>query len=107
MAEDERPVAELLRELSDQTTTLVHQELELAKLEMASLRGLVLIAPAPDSVLEAYPVSTAVNRAANDFEALLAPMPEDAAVEEIAARVPARAARPKKVREPDGQASLF
>jgi uncharacterized membrane protein YqjE len=28
-------VAELLRELSDQTTTLVHKELELAKLEMA------------------------------------------------------------------------
>jgi uncharacterized membrane protein YqjE len=35
MAQDERPVAELLRELSDQTTTLVHKELELAKLEMA------------------------------------------------------------------------
>jgi uncharacterized membrane protein YqjE len=35
MAEDERPVAELFRELSEQTTSLVHQELELAKLEMA------------------------------------------------------------------------
>jgi membrane protein len=35
MAEDERPMAELLRGLSEQTTTLVHQELELAKLEMA------------------------------------------------------------------------
>ena len=35
MTQDERPVAELLRELSDQTTTLVHKELELAKLEMA------------------------------------------------------------------------
>lgn len=35
MAEQERPVAELLRELSTQTTTLVHQELELAKLELA------------------------------------------------------------------------
>lgn len=34
MAQEERPVAELLRELSDQTTTLVHKELELAKLEM-------------------------------------------------------------------------
>jgi uncharacterized membrane protein YqjE len=31
----ERPVAELLRELSTQTTTLVRQELELAKAEMA------------------------------------------------------------------------
>ena len=35
MAGDERPVAELFRELSEQTTSLVHQELELAKLEMA------------------------------------------------------------------------
>jgi uncharacterized membrane protein YqjE len=35
MAADDRPVAELLRELSEQTSTLVHQELELAKLEMA------------------------------------------------------------------------
>ena len=35
MAQDERPVAELLRDLSEQTSTLVHQELELAKLELA------------------------------------------------------------------------
>jgi hypothetical protein len=35
MAQGERPVAELLQELSEQTSTLVHQELELAKLEMA------------------------------------------------------------------------
>jgi hypothetical protein len=34
MAQEERPVAELLRELSEQTSTLVHQELELAKLEL-------------------------------------------------------------------------
>jgi uncharacterized membrane protein YqjE len=31
----ERPVGELLKELSNQTTTLVRQELELAKVEMA------------------------------------------------------------------------
>ncbi|HEX3691618.1 MAG TPA: phage holin family protein [Solirubrobacteraceae bacterium] len=35
MTQDERPVGELLRELSEQTSTLVHQELELAKLELA------------------------------------------------------------------------
>ncbi len=35
MAQEERPVAELLRELSEQSSTLVHQELELAKLELA------------------------------------------------------------------------
>ena len=32
---EERPVPELLRQLSDQTTTLVRQEIELAKAEMA------------------------------------------------------------------------
>ena len=35
MADSDRPVGELFRELSDQTTTLVRQELELAKLELA------------------------------------------------------------------------
>lgn len=35
MAQNERPVAELLKELSEQTSTLVHQEVELAKLELA------------------------------------------------------------------------
>jgi membrane protein len=35
MAHEQRPVAELLKELSEQTSTLVHQELELAKLELA------------------------------------------------------------------------
>ncbi len=34
MANDERPVGELLKELSEHTSTLVHQEVELAKLEL-------------------------------------------------------------------------
>src|SRR6185437_8175597 len=34
MAPDERPVAELLKELSEQTSALVRQEVELAKLEL-------------------------------------------------------------------------
>ncbi len=34
MTDADRPVAELLREFSEQTTTLVRQELELAKLEL-------------------------------------------------------------------------
>jgi putative SOS response-associated peptidase YedK len=66
-----------------------------------------LIRPTDDSLLEAYPVSTAVNRAANDSEALIAPALEEAAVEEAARRAAIKAAKPKKVREPDGQASLF
>jgi membrane protein len=35
VAESDRPIAELMRELSAQTSTLVRQELELAKLELA------------------------------------------------------------------------
>jgi hypothetical protein len=35
MAHEERPAAELLKELSEQTSTLVRQEVELAKLELA------------------------------------------------------------------------
>ena len=35
MADSHRPVGELMSELSEQTTRLVHQELELAKLELA------------------------------------------------------------------------
>jgi hypothetical protein len=34
MAESDQPIGELMRELSAQTTTLVRQELELAKLEL-------------------------------------------------------------------------
>ena len=66
-----------------------------------------LIRPADENLLEAYSVSTAVNRAANDSEALIAPVSEETAAEEMAPRIPARTAKPKKVREPDGQASLF
>jgi hypothetical protein len=35
MAEGDRPAGELLKELSEQTSTLVRQELELARLELA------------------------------------------------------------------------
>jgi putative SOS response-associated peptidase YedK len=66
-----------------------------------------LIRPAAADLLEAYPVSTAVNRAANDSEALIAPAPAATATPEPAPRLAARAAKPKKVRKPDGQASLF
>jgi putative superfamily III holin-X len=34
MTDHDRPIGELMRELSEQTTTLVRQELELAKLEL-------------------------------------------------------------------------
>ena len=68
-----------------------------------------LIAPAPDDLLEAYEISTAVNRVANDNPKVLerlsggtepgvAPQPE--------AKLPQRA-KPEKVKEDDGQGALF
>ena len=66
-----------------------------------------LIRPAADGWLEAYPVSTAVNRVANDSEALIAPAPADSAAHEPPPPAAVKTTRPKKVKEPDGQASLF
>ena len=63
-----------------------------------------VIQPAPDAAIEAYEVSSAVNRTANDFPALLAPLTEP--------EVTAPAEKPKRVKKEkpkvdDGQASLF
>ncbi|HMK79172.1 MAG TPA: SOS response-associated peptidase [Xanthobacteraceae bacterium] len=63
-----------------------------------------VIAPAPDALIEAYQVSSAVNRTANDFPALLAPLTAPEAVD------PAEKAKRVKKEKPkvdDGQASLF
>jgi putative SOS response-associated peptidase YedK len=65
-----------------------------------------LIQPAPDDLLEACPVSTAVNRTANDNAALLEPVVAGAEP----APVPKSAASPapaKRAKKDDGQASLF
>jgi len=69
-----------------------------------------LIQPAPEDALEAYEVSPAVNRVANDFEALIAPLPP-----EPPPALPAADAAPdvkekskrRAAKTPDGQASLF
>jgi putative SOS response-associated peptidase YedK len=68
-----------------------------------------LMRPADDGLLEAYPVSTAVNRVANDSEVLIAPASVDAIAEVAAAPAAAKPvkAKPKKQKEPGGQASLF
>jgi putative SOS response-associated peptidase YedK len=69
-----------------------------------------LIAPAPEDLLEAYPVSTAVNRTANDNATLLEPVDPDAeptpqpAVKP--AGKPARAKR-EKTKKSDDQGALF
>jgi putative SOS response-associated peptidase YedK len=61
-----------------------------------------LIKPADDALLEIYPVSPAVNRVANDSEALIMLAPASAAAE--AAPSPAK---PKKINKPDDQPTLF
>ncbi len=61
-----------------------------------------LIAPAPEGLLEAYEISTAVNRTANDDARLIAPM--------TANPQPAPApkpARPKREKKDSGQGALF
>jgi putative SOS response-associated peptidase YedK len=64
-----------------------------------------LIAPAPEAVFEAYEISTAVNRTANDGPQLIAPVKEGEAppAPQVA---PPRAARPRAKKD-DGQQSLF
>ncbi len=64
-----------------------------------------LIKPAHDALLEAYEISTAVNRVANNSEALLQPA---SAVAPAPPRAPPlKPGKPKKSKVPDDQASLF
>jgi putative SOS response-associated peptidase YedK len=65
-----------------------------------------LIAPAPDDLLQAWPVSRDVNRTANDRATLIAPLTP--AAETPPARPAVRAgARPKRDKADDGQGVLF
>lgn len=71
-----------------------------------------LLAPSRDDLLEAYEISPGVNRVANDSPALIEPLPQPLPGQAlpgqetpVAETPPKRAAR--KVKEPDGQASLF
>jgi putative SOS response-associated peptidase YedK len=68
----------------------------------------ILIQPAPDGLLESYPVSGAVNRTANDVPDLLEPLSEEQMGEAVApAPKPKRVKREKEVKKDDGQTSLF
>jgi len=67
-----------------------------------------IIQPAPDGLLEAYPVSTAVNRTANDNPKLLEPFVASAEAEPTPEPKPAaRTARVKGEKKDDGQGALF
>jgi putative SOS response-associated peptidase YedK len=63
-----------------------------------------LIKPADDALLEVYPISPAVNRVANDSEALIAPLSAEAAAEQAA---PPQRAKPEKSKKSDDQPTLF
>ena len=68
------------------------------------LTAAAAIAPAPDALIEAFEVSSAVNRTANDSPALLAPLTEPEVAEAVE--------KPKRVKKDkpkvdDGQTSLF
>jgi putative SOS response-associated peptidase YedK len=62
-----------------------------------------LIAPAPEDLLEAYEVSSAVNRVANDDPKLLEPVVTSAEP----APAPKPAARVRRAKKDKGQTSLF
>lgn len=73
--------------------------------------AVALIAPASDTLLEAYEVLPAVNRVTNDSEVLITPAPAKTELAQQSSAEPfvakERKMRPKEVKEPDGQASLF
>jgi putative SOS response-associated peptidase YedK len=60
-----------------------------------------LIKPADEALLEVYPISPAVNRVANDSEALIAPL--SAQAEQVAPQPP----KPSKIKKSDDQPTLF
>jgi hypothetical protein len=66
-----------------------------------------LIAPAPETLFEAYEVSTAVNRTADDRPALIAPLAAAGAAPAEAEKPPTPPARAAKPKRRDDQGSLF
>jgi putative SOS response-associated peptidase YedK len=81
-------------------------DLWLSSNEVDATTASALIAPAPDNLLEAYEISTAVNRTANDNPKLLDPVVprqlQPAPVKPVAKRAPA-----KRAKKDSGQGALF
>jgi putative SOS response-associated peptidase YedK len=62
-----------------------------------------LIKPADDTLLEVYPISPAVNRVANDSEALIAPV----SAEQVAAEAKPPEPKRQRVKKTDDQPTVF
>lgn len=80
--------------------------------EVDATTAAALIQPAPDDLLEAYEISTAVNRAANDSPKLIEPVvasaePTPAAQHPRAKPARLKQAKPEKAKKDDGQGALF
>jgi putative SOS response-associated peptidase YedK len=100
-----------LAHVHDRMPVFVPQEAFDLWLDCANVEANVaaaLIRPAPDATLDAYEISSAVNRVANDSAALIVPLSAaTAGPQQIPPDVPAKKAKPKKPKIPDDQASLF
>jgi putative SOS response-associated peptidase YedK len=98
-----------LRPLHDRMPVVIAEDafdfwLDCAKVDAETASA--LITPAPETLFEAYEISTAVNRTANDGPTLIEPFTEPA----VAAPPPEPAAPAKRVRKPkkdERQSSLF
>jgi putative SOS response-associated peptidase YedK len=73
--------------------------------EVDATTAAALIAPAPDGLLEACEISTAVNRTANDNPRVIEPIAGEPAPSQPTAKPPEP--RAKRVKKSDGQSSLF
>src|SRR5207248_10993116 len=66
-------------------------------------KAALLIKPADDALLEAYPISPAANRAANDSDALIAPVAAQAPLQQAS---PSQA-KPNEIKKSNDQPTLF
>lgn len=105
----------MLRAIHDRMPVVIPPEafdlwLDGARVDAATAAALIV--PAPETLFEAYEVSTAVNRTANDSAALIAPLSSPAA-SSPGAQAPRAGSKPlkqpkaTKATKDDGQTSLF
>jgi len=82
-------------------------ELWLDSARVDATTAAALLVPARDDLLEAYEISSAVNRVANDSEALIAPLGANGAAKGAAATPVADETKPKRAKKDSDQPSLF